>query len=117
MVSWPQVLARRLDRHFLAAPGPDPATVAAATCGVHAQIRTAAELSIGQRLAGGTRGDGRAARGEPRELVKTFGPRGTVHLLPTLDLPRWTGALAAVPRPLPSFDPSVRLAPAQLDEV
>ncbi len=84
---------------------------------MHAQIITAAELSIGQRLAGAGRDDVRAALWETRELVKTFGPRGTVHLLPTEDLPRWTGALAAVPRPLPSFDPSVRLAPAQLDEV
>ena len=117
MVGWGQVLGRRLDRHFLTEPGTSAADVAAALCGVHAQIITAAELSIGQRLAGGGRDGVRAALWETRELVKTFGPRGTVHLLPTRDLPRWTGALAAVPRPLPSFDPSVRLAPAQLDEV
>src|SRR5262245_39674019 len=116
MVSWEQVLARRLDRHFLTEPATSAADVAAALCGVHAQIITAAELSIGQRLAAG-RDDVRAALWETRDLVKTFGPRGTVHLLPTRDLPRWTGALAAVPRPLPSFDPSVRLTPAQLDEV
>jgi Winged helix DNA-binding domain len=117
MVSWAQTLARRLDRHFLTEPATSAADVAAALCGVHAQIITAAELSIGQRLAGARRDDVRAALWETRELVKTFGPRGTVHLLPTRDLPRWTGALAAVPRPLPSFDASVRLSPAQLDEV
>jgi len=117
MVSWGQVLGRRLDRHFLTEPATSAADVAAALCGVHAQIITAAELSIGQRLAAGGRDGVRAALWETRELVKTFGPRGTVHLLPTRDLPRWMGALAAVPRPLPSFDPSVRLAPAQLDEV
>ena len=72
---------------------------------MHAQIITAAELSIGQRLAGAVRADVQAALWETRELVKTFGPRGTVHLLPTRDLPRWTGALAAVPRPLPSLRP------------
>ena len=115
--TWAAVLSRRLDRHFLTGPATAAADVAAAVCGVHAQIITAAELSIGQRLAGAGRDDVRAALWETRELVKTFGPRGTVHLLPTEDLPRWTGALAAVPRPLPSFDPSVRLAPAQLDEV
>ncbi len=115
--TWAAVLSRRLDRHFLTEPATSAADVAAAVCGVHAQIITAAELSIGQRLAGADRDDVRAALWETRELVKTFGPRGTVHLLPTEDLPRWTGALAAVPRPLPSFDPSVRLAPAQLDEV
>ena len=115
--TWAAVLSRRLDRHFLTEPATSAADVAAAVCGVHAQIITAAELSIGQRLAGAGRDDVRAALWETRELVKTFGPRGTVHLLPTEDLPRWTGALAALPRPLPSFDPSVRLAPAQLDEV
>jgi hypothetical protein len=115
--TWAATLSRRLDRHHLTEPAAAAADVAAAICGVHAQIRTAAELSIGQRLAGAARDDVRAALWETRELVKTFGPRGTVHLLPTRDLPRWTGALAAVPRPLPSFDPSVRLAPAQLDEV
>jgi hypothetical protein len=115
--TWAAVVARRLDRHFLSDPATSAADVAAAVCGVHAQILTAAELSVGQRLAGAGRDDVRAALWETRELVKTFGPRGTVHLLPTRDLPLWTGALAAVPRPLPSFDPAVRLAPAQLDEV
>jgi hypothetical protein len=115
--TWAATLSRRLDRHHLTGPATYAADVAAAVCGVHAQIITAAELSIGQRLAGADRDDVRAALWETRELVKTFGPRGTVHLLPTRDLARWTGALAAVPRPLPSFDPSVRLAPAQLDEV
>jgi hypothetical protein len=115
--TWAAVLSRRLDRHFLTEPATAAAGAAAAVCGVHAQIITAAELSIGQRLAGAGRDDVRAALWETHELVKTFGPRGTVHLLPTEDLPRWTGALAAVPRPLPSFDPSVRLGPAQLDEV
>lgn len=115
--TWAALLSRRLDRHHLTEPATSAADVAAATCGVHAQILSAGELSIGQRLAGAGRDDVRAALWETRELVKTFGPRGTVHLLPTRDLPRWTGALAAVPRPLPSFDPSVRLAPVQLDEV
>jgi hypothetical protein len=115
--TWTATLARRLDRHHLTDPATSAADVAVSTCGVHAQILSAAELSIGQRLAGAGRDDVRAALWETRELVKTFGPRGTVHLLPTRDLPRWTGALAAVPRPLPSFAPSVRLAPAQLDEV
>jgi hypothetical protein len=58
-----------------------------------------------------------AALWDTRELVKTFGPRGTVHLLPTRDLGRWTGALTAVPRPLPSFGPDVRLSPEQRDEI
>jgi DNA glycosylase AlkZ-like len=115
--TWDAVLARRLDRHALTRPAGSAADVAGAVCGVHAQILTAAEWSIGLRLAGADRDDVRAALWETRDLVKTFGPRGTVHLLPTRDLPVWTGALAAVPRSLPSFSPEVRLSPEQLDEV
>ena len=58
---------------------------------------SAAELSIGRRIAGATRADVRRALWEDRTLVKTFSPRGTVHLLPTADLPMWTGALSALP--------------------
>jgi hypothetical protein len=115
--SWAAVRARRLARHHLTTPGDSAAGVVAAMCGAHAQILSAGELSVGLRLAGAARADVRAALWGTRELVKTFGPRGTVHLLPTRDLPMWTGALAAVPRPLPGFDPSVRLSPDELDEV
>jgi hypothetical protein len=117
MVTWTEIRARRLDRHFLTAPGGSAAEVVAGMCGAHAQIRTAAELSVGMRLAGAVRADVRAAVFRTRELVKTFGPRGTVHLLPTRDLPMWTGALDAVPRPLPSFGPGVTLSPDELDAV
>src|SRR5881397_3481681 len=97
--SWAQVCARRLDRHRLSAPARDagPADIAATICGAHAQVLSAAELSIGLRLAGITRTDIREALWIERSLVKTFGQRGTVHLLPTQDLPMWTGALSAIP--------------------
>jgi len=118
MTSWEQVLARRLARHHLAGePGPTPAHVVAAICGAHAQILTAGELSVGIRLARAVRDDVRAAVWTDRTLVKTFGPRGTVHLLPTRDLPMWTGALATIPRPLPSFGPGIRLEPDQLEQI
>jgi hypothetical protein len=110
---WSSILARRLARHFLTAPGPAPADVVAAMVGAHAQVLTAGELSVGLRLAGAVRAD---VRGSP-DLVRTFGPRGTVHLLPARDLARWMGALAAVPRPRPSFGPAVVLADDQVDAV
>jgi hypothetical protein len=114
--TWAATLSRRLDRHHLT----EPATSAGGRRRRHLRGARADPHRRGavDRAAAGRRhrDDVRAALWETRELVKTFGPRGTVHLLPTRDLPRWTGALAAVPRPLPSFDPSVRLAPAQLDE-
>jgi hypothetical protein len=97
-LTWPQVCARRLARHGLAAPLPgSPADVATALAGVHAQVLSAAELAIGLRLDGLTRKDVQYALWTERSLVKTFGPRGTVHLLATRDLPMWTGTLSAVP--------------------
>jgi hypothetical protein len=98
-LSWAEVCARRLDRHALSTPAQDaqPADIVGAMCGAHAQVLSAAELSIGLRMANGTRTDVREALWTERSLVKTFGPRGTVHLLPTQDLPMWTGALSALP--------------------
>ncbi|WP_420824922.1 DNA glycosylase AlkZ-like family protein, partial [Streptomyces coryli] len=73
------------------------AEVVAAMCGAHAQVLSAAELSVAMRVEGATRVDVRDALWRDRTLVKTYGPRGTVHLLPTADLPLWTGALSALP--------------------
>ena len=98
--SWPAVNARRLAQHGLAAAfpaGTDPAQVAAAVSGVHAQVLSAAEISAALRVEGATRDDVRRALWEDRTLVKTFGPRGTVHLLPAADLGRWMTALGAIP--------------------
>jgi hypothetical protein len=50
-------------------------------------------------------------------LVKTFGPRGTVHLLAAQDLPLWAGALSALPHSHRGHTQEVRLTPEQTDEV
>lgn len=94
-LTWAEVCARRLDRHGLAAPfqGAQPAVIACAICGAQAQVLSAAELSIGLRIAGITRRQIQEALWSERSLVKTFGPRGTVHLLAAQDLPEWIGAL------------------------
>lgn len=100
-ISWRQICERRLDRHGLSAPSASAtaADVVAAMCGAHAQVMPAAELSVGLRLAGATRAAVRDAVSGDRSLVKTYGPRGTVHLLPAGDLPMWHAALSAVPVP------------------
>ncbi|HYN92641.1 MAG TPA: crosslink repair DNA glycosylase YcaQ family protein, partial [Pilimelia sp.] len=118
-LSWAEVCARRLDRHALVAPIRDggPADAVGAMCGAHAQVLSAAEVSVALRVAGGTRTGVRDAVWTERSLVKTFGPRGTVHLLPALDLPLWTGALAALPVAGPVMPPAARLTPGQTDEV
>ncbi|GAA3154999.1 winged helix DNA-binding domain-containing protein [Planomonospora alba] len=118
-MTWAEVRALRLRRHGLAEPftGAGPADVAAATAGTHAQVMSAAELAIGSRLAGATRSDVRAALWEERSLVKTFGPRGTVHLLPARDLEKWVGALSPLTTGPGGFPPEVRLTPEQTEQV
>jgi hypothetical protein len=118
-LTWAQVSARRMGRQGLTSPltGAGPADAVAAMCGAHAQVLSAAELSVGLRLVGATRSDARAAVWDERTLVKTFGPRGTVHLLPTRDLPMWTGALSALPRPRSPFADDVRLTDAETELV
>jgi hypothetical protein len=118
-VSWSGVTARRMERHALAEPAADlgPDGIAGVLCGAHAQVLSAAELSIGRRIAGATRADVQRALWAERTLVKTFGPRGTVHLLPTADLPMWTGALSALPSSVPMHPEGVRFTPEQADEV
>jgi hypothetical protein len=118
-LSWAEVCARRLDRHALSSTRQDgrPADVVAAMCGAHAQVMSAAELSIGLRLADVRRSDIRDALWTERSLVKTFGPRGTVHLLPAQDLPLWTGAFSALPPSRGGHAPDVRLTSEQTDVV
>jgi len=118
-LTWSGVTTRRMARHALAEPAADlsPAGIAGVLCGAHAQVLSAAELSIGRRIAGVTRADVQRALWEERALVKTFGPRGTIHLLPTADLPMWTGALSALPSSVPTHPEGVRFTPEQADEV
>jgi hypothetical protein len=118
-LTWTGVTARRMARHALTEPatGLGPAEVAGRLCGAHAQVLSAAELSIGRRIAGATRTDVQRALWEERSLVKTFGPRGTIHLLPAADLPMWTGALSALPSSVPAHPQGVRFTPGQAEEV
>jgi hypothetical protein len=110
-VSWPAANARRLQRHALLPAAPSetkPAEIAAAICGAHAQVLSAAELSIALRIQESTRVNVRHALRDEHKLIKTYGPRGTVHLLAADDLPRWTAALSAIPAQSP-FPDGVRL--------
>jgi hypothetical protein len=118
-LSWEGVVARRMVRHGLAEPILDwgPADAARALCGAHAQVMTAAELSVGRRLVGSNRSDVRRALWDEHTLVKAYGPRGTVHLLPVTDLPMWTGALTKLPPSAPVQPEPVRFTPGQAEDV
>lgn len=118
-LTWTAATARRMARSHLSEPSSDatPPDIATSLCGVHAQILTAAELSIGRRIAGATRADVQRALWDERTLVKTFGPRGTVHLVAAADLPMWTGALSALPPSAPQHPDPVRFTPDQAEDV
>ncbi len=107
---WDQVLAWRLERQHLTVPAPVPAGdrdgalvgVVRRLSGVHAQLASAAEAAVRLRTAGALdAADVQAALTEHRTLVKTWTVRGTLHLLPAADLPRWVAALGTrtFPRP------------------
>lgn len=117
-VTFERVTARRLARQGLAEPVPAGrlAGQVGVMCGAHAQVMSAAEISVGLRVAGGTREAVREALWTSHTLIKTYGPRGTVHLLPAAELAVWTGALAAA-APASRFADGVRLTPGQEDEV
>lgn len=118
-VSWSAANARRLQRHALLPAAPSetkPAEIAAAICGAHAQVLSAAELSIALRIQECTRVTVRHALWDEHKLIKTYGPRGTVHLLAADDLPIWTAALSAIPAQSP-FPDSVRLTHVQAEEI
>jgi Winged helix DNA-binding domain len=118
-VSWWSANLRRLQRHALLPPAPldtDPAQIAAVICGAHAQVLSAAELSIALRIRGATRATVRGALWDQHKLIKTYGPRGTVHLLAADDLPSWTAAMSAIPAHSP-FPDDVRPTPEQAEVI
>jgi hypothetical protein len=80
-------------------------------------VLSAAFWSIGLRSASLTEPEVREALWSEHSLVKTFGPRGTVHLLAAQDLPLWAGALSALPSSHHGHTREVRLTPEQTDKV
>ncbi|MFB6816705.1 winged helix DNA-binding domain-containing protein [Streptomyces sp. NPDC056347] len=117
-VTWSAANARRMERQGLTArTALSPAGVVGTLPAAHAQVLSAAELSVGLRTTGVTRAGVREALWRDRTLVKTFGPRGTVHLLPADELAMWTGALSALPAGRSPFTGEARMTPEQTETV
>ena len=70
--------------------------VAHNTCGIHAQVQAAAELSLNARVDGIVQQDVRDALWRDRTLVKAWTVRGTLHLHPAAELPLWYAARSAM---------------------
>ena len=97
-LTWKAALSRRIARHHLARPAPRArlADVVSELCGIHAQVMPSAELSLGLRVARFTARDLADALWERRELVKIYGLRGTVHLVPAREYGWWLSVLRAM---------------------
>jgi DNA glycosylase AlkZ-like len=96
--TWEQAAGRRLRRgHLLVPAGAGAAVdVVRSLGGVQAQVPAAAELGVGIRVDGLTRGRLRALVDEARLLTRTYAMRGTAYLLPTGDLPLYLAAMRQV---------------------
>src|SRR3954468_21728333 len=92
-LDWDHVRAWRGRRHHLTARATDPDRVVSDLCGLHAQLASSAELTLHARVEGLARGWVAGALWARRALVKTWAMRGTLHLLPAAEYPRWQAAL------------------------
>jgi uncharacterized protein YcaQ len=90
-LSWEQVRAFRVSRSLDGSGG--LVETARRLSGVQAQVMSNAELALASRVDGLGVEEVRDALWDRRELVKTWTMRGTLHLLPSDDLPLWAGAL------------------------
>src|SRR5438477_2245295 len=95
-LTWPRAAAWRIRRHYLdqRARAGNMLAVASRLCGLHAQVMSAAELTVWARVEDFERQSVQRALWEDRALVKTWAMRGTLHLLPAAELALWHGALS-----------------------
>jgi hypothetical protein len=93
-LKWSQVNAWRLAQHGLSPRLEREKIVEAVrrTGGIQAQLMSAAEMAIGVRLDGLTPQEVRSTLWQERTLVKTWAMRGTLHLLPSEDIPLYAAA-------------------------
>ena len=97
-LTWPEVLAWRLMRQRLdrRAPRDEALGVVREICGLHAQVMSSAELTLWARVEDLEPEAVREALWEHRSLAKTWAMRGTLHLLPSDELPLWVAALGVL---------------------
>jgi hypothetical protein len=96
-VTWDQTLAWRVGRQLLNEREGTVVDAARRLAGVQAQVTSSAELAIGIRT-GAHPAQVRDALWKDRVVVKTWAMRGTLHLLPSDEIPTWVTALRAKER-------------------
>jgi hypothetical protein len=95
-LKWNQVNSWRLSRNHLIerADSRRLLDVAVRICGLHAQLMSAAELSLWARVESVSPTDIKNAIWRKRQLVKTWAMRGTLHLIAASDFPLYVAALS-----------------------
>src|SRR5690348_3303526 len=95
-LTWTRAAAWRGRRHCLdrRAPAGSMLEVASSLCGLHAQVMSSAALALWARVEDLAPQAVQRALWQDRTLVKTWAMRGTLHLLPSAELPVWHGALS-----------------------
>jgi winged helix DNA-binding protein len=95
-LTWEQVRAWRVARNHLdtRAPRRKLLDVVSDVGAIHAQVQSAAELSLWARVEDVTSKDIREALWKRRTLVRTWSVRGTLHLHRASDLPLYAAALS-----------------------
>jgi hypothetical protein len=96
-LSWSQVNAWRLSQHHLVerADRSQWLDVVRKIGGLHAQLMSAAELSLWARVADLSAADVQGSLWQDRKLVKTWAMRGTLHLLAADEFSLYIGALSS----------------------
>jgi uncharacterized protein YcaQ len=99
-LTWQQAATWRVHRHHLVerAPAAKMLAVVSRLCGLQAQLMSSAELTLWARLENLDRQAVQRALWQDRTLVKTWAMRGTLHLLPSTELPLWHAALGTSSR-------------------
>lgn len=94
-LTWDQVRAWRLRQQGLLETGEqrDPSEAVSAVGQIQAQILSAAEHAVGARAWHCSRGTLRRAMWDDRVIVKTYGLRGTLHLIAADELPFWNAVM------------------------
>jgi hypothetical protein len=95
--TWPEVVARRVQRSSLASrtSGDRLVEVVRDLGGVQAQVQVSADLQLATRVDGITQEDVRDALWRLRALAKAWTVRGTLHLHPADELSLWFAARRA----------------------
>jgi hypothetical protein len=96
-LTWAQALAWRWQACGLTARSDAPLDVAARSLGLHAQLWASAGLTLAARCEGVTAALLDELVWERGALVKTWGPRGTLHLLRRDELGFWVAAQGLLP--------------------